>query len=74
MIVSGGLEADNDQVTPADFFRGSGRFWMYTEIASRAANQYALAPDDVIIGAQEERDIVPGPSEAPAIARVASTA
>src|SRR6185503_3190010 len=58
LVIRGRLESNEDQVTDTNAFRRAGAFGPGIEVALRAVNGDAVAPDPFVVGAQEEMDLV----------------
>jgi hypothetical protein len=67
LAVGGGLQADDDQVAGADLLWCPGAPGPDMEIALRAANRDALAAHNLVIGAEQEMEVVAGAGELCAI-------
>jgi hypothetical protein len=66
-VVGGGLEADQDEIGGADFFRGARAFRLNVEISRGAFDPHAALAHNVKIGTEKEMHPAPGPAEQGAV-------
>ena len=63
LVVRSGLEPDEDELGGADILWAPGASGPDPKIAVGALDAHAPAPDGVVVGSQEEMDLMPGASQ-----------
>ena len=67
LVVGGGFQPNQHHVAHADFVRRPGAAGLNVKIAVDAADGHALLPHDVVVGAEQEMNVLPAPAESGAV-------
>src|SRR5208282_6745265 len=63
LIVGGRFEPDQHNVAHADFIRRPGAFGLNVKVAFETADGHAALPHSVVIGAEQEMNVLPHPAK-----------